>query len=84
VLEQPSTSSVSFKCQVILAELTGSSTFVHVTIDSGEQLVIEIEGSKSFELDESITAYLDPDDLYGFDLDSGRALFFPIGGGRNG
>lgn len=84
VLEQPSTSSVSFKCQVILAELTGSSTFVHVTIDSGEQLVIEIEGSKSFELDESITAYLDSDDLYGFDLDSGMALFFPIGGGRNG
>ena len=84
VLEKPAHSSVSFSCQVILAELTGSSTFVHVTIDSGEQLVIEIEGSKSFDLDEKLTAYFDPDDLYGFDSETSTAVFFPIGGGRNG
>lgn len=83
-LEKHSSTSIPFNCQVILAELTGSSTFVHVTIDSGEQLVIEIEGSRSFGLDEKLTAYFDPADLYGFDSNSNEAVFFPQGGGANG
>jgi glycerol transport system ATP-binding protein len=84
VLESSPTANIPINCKVILAELTGSSTFVHVTIDSGEQLVIEIEGSLSFDPDQSLTAYFNPADLYGFDSVSEKALFFPVGGGSNG
>lgn len=73
---------VKFPCQVLLAEVTGSSTYVHVRLTSGEQLVIEVEGTQTFEPDEEITAYFDPANLYGFDAATERAFFAPIGGGK--
>jgi glycerol transport system ATP-binding protein len=78
-LEPKSSKSFSFNCQVQLAEVTGSSTFVHVKLESGEQIVIEVEGTKKVALDKKITAYCDPADLYGFDPKSGKAIFTPIG-----
>jgi glycerol transport system ATP-binding protein len=81
-LEPKSSKSFSFSCQVQLAEVTGSSTFVHVKLESGEQIVIEVEGTKKFALDKKITAYCDPADLYGFDPKSGKAIFTPIGQGK--
>ena len=78
-LEPQGSKSVAFKCQVQLAEVTGSSTFVHVNLESGEQVVIEIEGTKSFSLDKKITAYFEPNDLYAFDSTTGKAIFAPIG-----
>ena len=81
-LEPKSSKSFSFNCQVQLAEVTGSSTFVHVKLESGEQIVIEVEGTKKFALDKKITAYCDPADLYGFDPKSGKAIFTPIGQGK--
>ena len=70
---------VSFKCQVQLAEVTGSSTFVHVALESGDQVVIEVEGAQSFDLDQQLTGYFYPSDLYGFDPKTGKAVFAPIG-----
>jgi glycerol transport system ATP-binding protein len=81
-LEAASSKSVAIKCQVQLAEVTGSSTFVHVKLESGEQIVIEIEGTQNFALDKKITAYFEPADLYGFEPTSGKAIFAPIGGGK--
>lgn len=81
-LEPKGSKSFSFNCQVQLAEVTGSSTFVHVKLESGEQIVIEVEGTKKFALDKKITAYCDPSDLYGFDSKSGKAIFTPIGQGK--
>ncbi|CAB4635598.1 unannotated protein [freshwater metagenome] len=78
-LESKGSNSVSFSCQVQLAEVTGSSTFVHVNLESGDQVVIEVEGTKTFTLDKKLTAYFDPADLYGFDSTSGKAIFAPIG-----
>jgi glycerol transport system ATP-binding protein len=77
-----SAKSVSFQCQVQLAEVTGSSTFVHVKLVSGEQIVIEIEGTERFDLDKKLTAYFDPADLYGFDPETGESIFAPIGEGK--
>lgn len=74
--------SISFDCQVQLAEVTGSSTFVHVKLESGEQLVIEVEGAQNFDLDQKLTAYFQTSDLYGFDPKSGKAIFAPIGEGK--
>ena len=79
-LEAASSKSVAIKCQVQLAEVTGSSTFVHVKLESGEQIVIEVEGTQNFALDKKLTAYFEPSDLYGFEPTSGKAIFAPIGG----
>ncbi len=81
-LDAASSNSVAIKCQVQLAEVTGSSTFVHVKLESGDQIVIEIEGTQNFDLDKKLTAYFDPADLYGFEPTSGKAIFAPIGGGK--
>ena len=81
-LDAASSNSVAIKCQVQLAEVTGSSTFVHVKLESGDQIVIEIEGTQNFALDKKLTAYFDPADLYGFEPTSGKAIFAPIGGGK--
>jgi glycerol transport system ATP-binding protein len=78
-LESKGPNNVSFSCRVQLAEVTGSSTFVHVELESGEQVVIEIEGTENFALDKQLTAYFDPADLYGFGSKSGKAIFAPIG-----
>jgi len=78
-LEPKGPNSVSFSCRVQLAEVTGSSTFVHVELESGEQVVIEIEGTENFALDKQLTAYFDPADLYGFGSKSGKTIFAPIG-----
>lgn len=73
---------VKVPAQVLLAEVTGSSTYVHIKLTSGDQLVIEVEGTQTFEPDEQITAYFDPANLYGFDAGTERAVFAPIGGGK--
>lgn len=81
-LEAASSQAVPIKCQVQLAEVTGSSTFVHVKLESGDQIVIEVEGTEKFALDKNLTAYFDPADLYGFEPTSGKAIFAPISGGK--
>jgi len=81
-LESQGAKSVAFKCQVQLAEVTGSSTFVHVKLESGDEIVIEVEGTENFALDKKLTAYFDPADLYGFNSTSGKAVFAPIGKGK--
>ena len=81
-LESQGAKSVAFKCQVQLAEVTGSSTFVHVKLESGDEIVIEVEGTGNFALDKKLTAYFDPADLYGFNSTSGKAVFAPIGKGK--
>lgn len=78
-LKSTGAGSVSFNCKVILAEVTGSSTYVHVKLETGEQIVIEIEDAHTFALDTKLTAYFDPADLYGFDPKSGKSIFFPKG-----
>jgi len=81
-LESQGAKSVAFACKILLAEVTGSSTFVHVKLESGEEVVIEIEGTKNFALDKKITAYFEPDNLYGFNSATGKAIFAPIGKGK--
>jgi glycerol transport system ATP-binding protein len=81
-LESQGSKSVAFSCKVQLAEVTGSSTFVHVKLESGDEVVIEIEGTKTFALDKKITAYFEPNDLYGFNSSTGKSIFAPIGKGK--
>jgi glycerol transport system ATP-binding protein len=78
-LKPTSANSVEVSGLVQLAEVTGSSTFVHVKLEGGFQVVVEVEGAQSFGLDQQLKAYFDPADLYGFDPESGNSIFYPKG-----
>ncbi|MGI9226425.1 MAG: ABC transporter ATP-binding protein [Candidatus Nanopelagicaceae bacterium] len=76
-LSPESSNSVSLDTHVELSEVTGSSTFIHVKLKSGELIVVEVNGAKNFELDQKMKVYFEPSDLYGFDAQSEESIFFP-------
>ncbi|MCF8528836.1 MAG: ABC transporter ATP-binding protein [Aquiluna sp.] len=78
-LQPTGSNSIEFSAEVQLAEVTGSSTFVHVKFETGQEIVIEVEGTETFELDQRLKGYFNPDDLYGFDVNTGKSIFFPKG-----
>jgi glycerol transport system ATP-binding protein len=81
-LERHDASDVEFTGTVELAEVTGSETYLHLTLLTGEYAVIEIDGAYPVDPDTTVTAYFNPSDLHGFDADSGVALFAPSRGGK--
>ncbi len=68
---------IEFQGVVQLAEVTGSITYVHLTLDSGEYVVIELDGAHPLDPDSTVTGYFPVSDLYGFDADTGSTLFVP-------
>lgn len=76
-LEPESSNSVSLETQVELTEVTGSSTYIHVKLKTGELIVVEVNGAKNFELDQKLTIYFEPSQLYGFDSQSEESIFYP-------
>jgi glycerol transport system ATP-binding protein len=78
-LKPTGNAKVEFRGQVQLAEVTGSSTFVHLQVAGGNQVVVEVEGAQSFGLDQELKVYFDPNDLYGFSPETGNSVFFPKG-----
>ena len=71
---------VAIEATVQLAEVTGSSTFVHVVLPSGEYAVLDREGAFPMDPDEKLTLHFNPRDAYGFDVDTGETLFVPMKG----
>lgn len=76
-LSRANGSDVEFSGVVQLAEVTGSITYIHLTLDSGEYVVIERDGAHPMEPDSTVTAYFPAAELYGFDEESGSTLFVP-------
>jgi hypothetical protein len=70
-------SDVEFSGVVQLAEVTGSITYVHLTLDSGEYVAIELDGAHPIDPDTTVTGYFQVGDLYGFDAQTGATLFVP-------
>jgi glycerol transport system ATP-binding protein len=70
-------SDIEFSGVVQLAEVTGSITYVHLTLDSGEYVVIELDGAHPIDPDSTVKGYFPVADLYGFDVQSGSTLFVP-------
>ncbi|MGH8177062.1 MAG: ABC transporter ATP-binding protein [Steroidobacter sp.] len=58
---------------VELAEISGSETYVHLTRDR-ISLIAQAPGVHDFALNQACTFFVDPADLYGFDL-NGQLLF---------
>jgi glycerol transport system ATP-binding protein len=78
-LEPAGPDNVEFVAHVQLAEVTGSSTFVHVKLETDQEIVIEVEGTGHFNPDQELKGYFSPSDLYGFDSVTGKTLFSPKG-----
>jgi glycerol transport system ATP-binding protein len=76
-LNRSSASDAEFTGIVQLAEVTGSITYVHLTLSTGEYIVIELDGAHAMEPDSSVTGYFSTSELYGFDPESGATLFVP-------
>ena len=62
--------------RVELAEISGSSTYVHVATAVGE-LVVQLTGVHRFDLGAPLTLYLDPAQVYLFDA-AGALLVAPL------
>jgi glycerol transport system ATP-binding protein len=73
--ERQSPRDVAFEGTVELAEVTGSLTYIHLELPTGEYAVIELDGARIINPDEVVTGYFDPAHLHGFDSETGEALF---------
>jgi glycerol transport system ATP-binding protein len=71
-LQSPDTEAVSIPVRVLLTEITGSESFVHVAF-ADVRWVMLTPGIHHFEADQMIEVFLDPRHLMVFDL-TGRAL----------
>jgi glycerol transport system ATP-binding protein len=61
--------------RVALAEISGSETYVHLARDE-LALIAQVQGVHEIALNEMLSLYIDPDDLFGFDA-GGALLFAP-------
>jgi glycerol transport system ATP-binding protein len=65
---------LEFPAEIRLAEVTGSSTYLHLMPAGGRHLVAHLEGARLFDPGEPATAYVDPAHLFVFDEVGGRLL----------
>lgn len=69
--------SVALTGEVQLAEVTGSSTFVHLRLKSSEEVVMEIDGAHPMDPGVSMQIHFDPKRIYAFDIESNSTLSYP-------
>lgn len=69
--------SVSLSGEVELAEVTGSSTFVHLRLKSSEEVVMEIDGAHPMDPGVNIQVHFDPKRIYAFDPESNSTISYP-------
>jgi len=62
--------AIPFQASVELAEVSGSNTELHL-IHEGIRLTLLIQRVEHFEAGDSVTAFLDPDEILFFDPETG-------------
>lgn len=72
-LDRRAADDVALDVPVVLSEISGSETFLHVGGQQSPELGLHLPGVHDFEVGESITVYLPVDRLYVFDQ-AGEAL----------
>jgi glycerol transport system ATP-binding protein len=60
---------VAIRASVVITEITGSESYIHIDID-GVRWVVLTHGIHSFDIDETIEVFLNPDRLYVFREDT--------------
>jgi glycerol transport system ATP-binding protein len=77
-LEASSEDAIAVGGNLLLAELTGSATYLHIQLgELGEALVAEVPGVHSHPLGERLQVFIRPESLFAFDEASGDLLAKP-------
>ena len=76
-LKSQGAQDIALNGKVRIAEITGSSTYVHLDLGDSETIVLEVEGAQRFDIGSAMTVYLDRSAIYGFDPKGGLTLFAP-------
>jgi glycerol transport system ATP-binding protein len=74
-LTRTSPAQATITARVDLAEISGSETYVHLS-HQGVSMIAQAPGVHNYALNELRSVYLDPADVYGFDV-SGQLQFAP-------
>ena len=74
-LQKPTATTAAAKAKVIVTEITGSESFVHLAFADARWVMIT-PGVRIFEPDETIEVFIDPRHLLVFDQ-AGRAMYAP-------
>jgi glycerol transport system ATP-binding protein len=65
---------LAFPAEIRLAEVTGSTTFLHLLLAGRRHLVAQLEGTQVFDPGAPATAYVDPAHIFVFDTTGGALL----------
>lgn len=65
-LEKSSENNIAVKAKVVVTEITGSESFIHVDV-AGVRWVLLTSGIHNFDVNETIEVFLDPNMFYVFD-----------------
>jgi len=76
-LKSQGAQDIALSGKVRIAEITGSSTYVHLDLANSEKIVLEVDGAQRFDVGSAMTVYLDRSAVYGFDPKGGLTLFAP-------
>jgi glycerol transport system ATP-binding protein len=76
-VHEPAPDAIALGGELLLAELTGSATYLHVAIGDGETLIAEVPGVHSHPLGEHLRLFVRPETLFAFDAATGDLLARP-------
>ncbi len=65
-LQQSSDAMINVKAKVVVAEITGSESFIHIDV-AGMRWVVLAQGIHNLDINETIDVFLDPAKFYVFD-----------------
>jgi len=83
-LRNEGSDSLAIGGELVLAELTGSATYLHVRSPNGGTIIAEVPGVHSHPEGEHLDLFIHPRSLYAFDADSGSLLASPDEASSNG
>jgi glycerol transport system ATP-binding protein len=84
-LSPRSPADVVLAATVRVAEVTGSQTFLHVTADGDEHLVVELEGAREHQPGEALRLHVHPSAFHAFDEATGELILAaPVEVGSHG
>ncbi|MCF6267081.1 MAG: ABC transporter ATP-binding protein [Desulfuromusa sp.] len=72
-LQRTSPEDIEFQTTIDLAEISGSETYIHI-IHNGHNWTVQQQGIHAYQMGKQIYAYIDPTQLYVFDLDGHRVV----------
>jgi glycerol transport system ATP-binding protein len=76
-LHDPTGDALEVGGELLLAELTGSATYLHVRSGVSGSLIAEVPGVESHPVGEHLNLYIRPESLYAFDTEDGSLIVSP-------